>query len=126
MADTLRIDVPGPPVPKARARKGKGGRWYTPPRTRQYEAHVRTAALAARQQAGGWPTDARYEVQARICFPDRRRRDGDNVVKSLLDAANGVLWDDDSQVVRRTTEDTVDRERPRVEMVVRVVGEESA
>ena len=39
--------VPGRAVPKERARKGKGGRFYTPKRTKVYEAEVAWCAVAS-------------------------------------------------------------------------------
>lgn len=33
-------------------------------------------------------------------YPDTRRPDVDNLMKAVLDAGNGILWMDDSQVVR--------------------------
>lgn len=68
-----------------------------------------------------WPMDAWYRVELWVRFPDRRRRDVDNVAKAVLDSANGVLWDDDSQVVELSIRRAVDGDRPRVDVVVEVV-----
>lgn len=41
----------------------------------------------------------RVRVVIRVLFPDRRRRDLDNLIKPLLDAlTHGGAWEDDSQV----------------------------
>jgi Holliday junction resolvase RusA-like endonuclease len=45
------------------------------------------------------PVTGRLAVAITLCEPDRRRRDIDNYVKLLFDAANGLLWRDDAQVV---------------------------
>ncbi len=37
-------------------------------------------------------------VTISVMPPDRRRRDLDNLLKLLLDAMNGILWSDDSQI----------------------------
>lgn len=37
-------------------------------------------------------------------LPDRRRRDVDNLAGAVMDALNGVLWRDDSQIVRLVVE----------------------
>lgn len=93
--------VPGTPIPKARPRV-YGKRTITDPRTVAYEALVRMHALKARQLAKrsgiAWPLNAEYRVSIRFFVPDKRRRDVDNLLKSVLDACNAVLWDDDSQV----------------------------
>lgn len=121
----LAFTLDGPPVPKARARKGKGGRWYTPKQTERYESAVRVAAMVAKHMAGikgtRWPKDARYRVEITCHFPNDQRRDGDNVLKSVLDACNGMLWNDDVQVATSVTHRAVDRERPRLEVMVEVL-----
>lgn len=116
----LTFVVPGPPQPKERARKGKGRRWYTPERTRRYEAAVRETAQCRVFERHGfnWRTDAEYVVELVAHFPDARARDLDNVCKSVLDACNEVLWRDDKQVVRVVLERAIDRENPRTEVTI--------
>ena len=97
----LRFIVPGPPIPKARARvvASAGGKAhaFTPAATARYEKTVATYALRARlAHAGPWPLDARYRVE--LWSYRRREADLDNIIKSALDACNGVLWTDDAQV----------------------------
>lgn len=109
MMHDYRILVPGEPVPKARARAGKGGRFYTPKETEEYEKRVRLVALAAKPS--GWPMRCRYRIDVTVCRSDRG--DLDNYIKAALDAVNprkakggkrprvavpGVLWIDDSRV----------------------------
>jgi Holliday junction resolvase RusA-like endonuclease len=102
----LRFVVPGPPVPKARARTTTSGgvvRTYTPHKTAAYEKHVGLHALAARQAARSWaPLDgkARFGIAINI-YRSIDRGDIDNHEKAILDACNGVLWNDDAQIRRR-------------------------
>jgi len=111
--------VPGPVVPWQRA-ASVGARRFTPAKQRQYQANVRMHALAARPRGPWLPSKhARYRVDVEAYLPDERRRDLDNVAKTVLDALNGVLYLDDSQVTVLMVATHVDRERPRVE--VRVV-----
>jgi Holliday junction resolvase RusA-like endonuclease len=112
----------GPPVPKERARRGKGGRWFTPKRTRQYEGIVAMAAAAKKSLVPDWPMDAEYMLHVRLYFPNFRRRDCDNCVKSLQDAMRGVLYHDDHRVGVLCPPWEVDRERPRAEVTVEVCG----
>jgi Holliday junction resolvase RusA-like endonuclease len=58
-------------------------------------------------------------------FPDARRRDGDNVLKAVQDALNGLLWVDDCQVRSATVKTAIDRACPRTEVVVDLLGEAS-
>lgn len=117
MADLITFTVPGTPVAKARARSvlrhGKITH-YTPNTTARYENLVR---LAAQQAMGGQsplegavslsvraylPVPASWSKPRRLAasagLPHTSRPDLDNLLKSVKDGANGVLWRDDSQV----------------------------
>jgi Holliday junction resolvase RusA-like endonuclease len=115
----VTFTVPGPVVPWQRA-SSVGTRRFTSTRQRGYQASVRMHALAARPRGPWLPTKAsRYRVDVEAYLPDERRRDLDNIAKTILDALNGVLYLDDSQITTLLVATHVDRERPRVE--VRVV-----
>lgn len=120
---SLAFTVPGAPVPKARPRVF-GSRTITDPRTVAYEALVRVHALKARQQARragiAWPLDADYEMTLTCVMPTRRRADVDNLAKAALDACNGVLYDDDSQVSRLEVERLLASDEPRLVMQIEV------
>lgn len=121
----LAFVIQGPPVPKARARAGRGGRFYTPPKTRAYERHVGACARAALWTSGlrtTWPMAGEYMLRARIYVPTLRRIDADNVVKSLADGCIGVLWADDHRVGVECRPPELDRANPRVEVEVEVIG----
>lgn len=62
------------------------------------------------------------QVVLRLWFywPDRRRRDTHNALKALLDAFEGVLYEDDKDVLPQIMGATVDRENPRIEVEVAV------
>lgn len=83
-------------------------------------------AALARARPRGWPLGgARYSVRIWVHEADRRSRDLDNIVKPLLDAANGVLWRDDRQVDHlEVVRCPPDRERPRIGLLVRTVDAE--
>jgi Holliday junction resolvase RusA-like endonuclease len=92
--------VPGEPLPKERPRvvRGKNGRpiTFTPRRTALYEENVRAAAKLA------FPKPMTGPVGVEIIFyrSTRRRVDIDNLAKSCLDAIQGVVLNDDAQVVQ--------------------------
>ncbi|MEI6449785.1 MAG: RusA family crossover junction endodeoxyribonuclease [Actinomycetes bacterium] len=116
----VQFSVGGIPQGKQRPRLGKGGRVYTPAPTRRYERMVAWAALESRPR--GWALTGRFRVEVVCYFPDERRRDVDNVLKSVLDGMQGVLYEDDSQVVVASAIKWLDRERPRTEVVVKRCG----
>jgi Holliday junction resolvase RusA-like endonuclease len=115
----LTFVVEGVPRPKARARRGAGGRWYTPHLTKAYEEAVGIAARAAGVSA---PYDGAVSLHIVLWLPDRRRRDLDNCAKSICDALNGIAYEDDSQIVELIVRRHIDRERPRAEVSVECAG----
>lgn len=99
MTIPLIVDVPGPCVAWQRTATGKDGRRRTPTRQRDYQAHVRACAWAARaRHPAPPPMDGRMSVRVYVCAADLRQRDVDNAAKTVLDACNRVLWSDDAQV----------------------------
>ena len=95
--------IPIPPQPTLRPRMGKG-RVYAPKKYREYLDKL------SKFMASVW----RYEpladaLKVEICFflkkPKSAKRelptvkpDIDNLVKAVLDAGNGIIWNDDNQV----------------------------
>lgn len=113
---SLKIVVPGKPVPKGRPRFGRG-RTFTPKTTRDYESRIAEAAAAAMAAAGVQRVAGRVSVivDASVAIPSsyrgRKRSDAilgysfpsgdvDNFAKAALDGMNGIVWDDDKQVVQ--------------------------
>jgi len=121
MVMSLGFELPGEPRGKGRPRfSSKGGfvKTYTDAKTRDYESRIREAARKAMYAAELEPTS--HPVSVRIvvssCPPvswTKKRRlaallgkelpkkpDLDNVAKAVLDALNGVVYQDDVQVWR--------------------------
>jgi Holliday junction resolvase RusA-like endonuclease len=61
---------------------------------------------------------SRYFVKVIAYMGNARRVDVDNLEKTVLDAANDVVWCDDSDVETVSITKLVDRDRPRVEVRV--------
>lgn len=53
-----------------------------------------------------------------LYFKQERKRDVDNYNKLLLDSGTGLLWEDDSQIWELTIRKWVDKDNPRVELIV--------
>ena len=94
----ITFTIPGPPVPKARARVGRCGA-FTPQRTKEYEAKVRALALVARQKARQrmWAGPVCLGVRFFVNRPEETP-DIDNLIKSITDACSGVIYKDDAQI----------------------------
>ena len=93
------------PYPKGRPRFVRG-KAVTPTATREYEATLRYW-MATEAKACGWTlTEGDVRVCIRLFFDSSGKRPGDvdNYAKSITDAANGVLYRDDSQIQRLTVE----------------------
>ncbi|HYM69204.1 MAG TPA: RusA family crossover junction endodeoxyribonuclease [bacterium] len=123
-APAISFVVPGNAVPKARPRSvrlpnGKI-RTYTPARTQHYEQKVAIYALQILKGAN-WPiadAKSRFHMRVLLVFADLRRRDGDNCVKVIQDALNGIAYADDYQVVSHAVSRSLDRANPRTEVVI--------
>jgi Holliday junction resolvase RusA-like endonuclease len=113
------------PRPRAMIRKKKDGtpfaRIYTPDSGKVPWRKVEDA-LAMQVRAGGFrgpPETAALEVALKFFTATAVRGDIDNLVKTVLDALNGVVWKDDKQITALYAEVTEKDPRPRTEIFVR-------
>ena len=112
--EPLEPEFFGEVVAKERQRSGKGGRMYTPTKTRKFEA-------AVREWGSQWFTPVYYPICVRITVHDqtddgellrlssfniayKTTNDLDNICKSILDGLNKVLYKDDRQIVKLIAE----------------------
>lgn len=114
----MQIIIDGVAVPKQRPRLS-GRVAYTPKKTRDYEERVRMAFRSSYHEAvpvyqSGVPVRAYIEIIVPIpkswsnkkhiaaergeIVPTSRNGDVDNYAKCILDALNGLMYEDDSQV----------------------------
>jgi Holliday junction resolvase RusA-like endonuclease len=126
----VTITIPGEPMPKLRPRfrhvRTKAGleftQTYTPAKSVHYEKTVAEYGIVAMREAGIYspfvgpialvcsfrlPVPKSWSKKRTILALEggvhhTSRPDVDNLVKSIKDACNGVIWKDDSQVVRLT------------------------
>lgn len=143
----LSITVPAVPVAQPRQRhrivKGKGGRVfasnYTPARD-PVNAFKATCQMAAESVYKGAPLDGPLIVDFVFVMPRPRAKvwktkpmpryphtgtpDRDNLIKSVQDALNGLVWADDAQIFDGRIEKWVASgdEQSHVEIVVREYG----
>lgn len=114
----IMFTVDGPAVPKQRPRIS-GRTAYTPKKTRDYEERVRNAFRSSypvtepvypagipvratiqviQQIPKSWSNTKTIKAERGEIVPTSRNGDLDNIAKSILDALNGVVYDDDCQV----------------------------
>lgn len=140
----ITITIPGEPVAQGRPRafKTPGGfiRTYDPKKSRDWKGTAQVHMTEALRQAGErLPafSDGPLELHVVAVFscpasryrkgtprprePHAKRPDGDNVLKAVQDAAEGVLYARDAQIARAVVDKVTGAqgEAPRVEVVVR-------
>lgn len=136
----VSFTVIGEPVGKGRPRFTRSGRTYTPEATANYETLVKWSW----QNAHGTPAPAdaqlRMTVDAYFKQPQTGSRikhermnhgeirptkkpDGDNILKAIADALNGLAYHDDSQIVEMTVRKWYAPEwtQPRAEITIEEV-----
>lgn len=104
MKQSLRIDVN--PVPASRPRVSRFGTYYGPI-YRKFKAMLATTLqqMGVNNFFGKDPIEV--EIECHIKRPktttlEMPRGDVDNYAKGVMDALNGVLWDDDVQIQKLT------------------------
>ena len=120
--DRLWLRVDGPPV-GFRRHIGTGRRAFSDPGYARYKRLL--ADRMAMALPRGWDGGATYALGVIAYVPDMRRRDIDNLLKSVMDAGNGIVWADDSQVTIATVARELSRESPGIEIGVRRLGAET-
>ena len=119
MTFQLFFTVEGTPVGKGRpkfARRGNFVTAYTPTKTRTYESLIAEAAKKAMGTSEPLQTPIAAYIYITVPIPQsypKKRRDAclnglerpckkpdiDNIIKAFLDSMNGIVYDDDTQVV---------------------------
>lgn len=91
----VAIALPWPPSVNGIWKRKRGGGVYLDP---VYAAFKKSAAVAA-MVADVRPFHGPIDVTLHLHFPETNRKsDSDSRAKAVLDAMNGILWDDDSQI----------------------------
>lgn len=104
------LSLPFPVPLRALFVKSKGGSGIP---SKRYQAYGREAAgMILSQGAPKVTGPVRVEIQ--LCAPDRRKRDGDNLMKCLFDTlvTNRVIEDDSNAIVRGFSVEWVEASEP--------------
>lgn len=115
----MRLTLEGNPLVQQRHRVSKWGGMYDP--CAKEKKALATVMLAHRVAHGRPLFTGRCKVEAHFYdFTHKRgqKPDIDNFLKAIMDAGNGVLWKDDSQIVFLTASIQRDSDRPRTELTI--------
>ncbi|MDB4725996.1 RusA family crossover junction endodeoxyribonuclease [bacterium] len=94
MSKEIKIELPAPPSVNHYYRH-VGHKTLISKEGREYREHVAFAVMLARRPK----IDGRLAMHVRYHPPDRRRRDLDNIMKSLADSLQHAgVYEDDSQI----------------------------
>jgi Holliday junction resolvase RusA-like endonuclease len=134
----IEIVLLGAPRGKERPRGTKDGHFYTPQKTRDYEAGLKYAAAQVMGDrapldgplhvdlkivvaiTGSWPKKRQEAARAGTEWPTKKP-DLDNIMK-MLDALNLVVWIDDCQIVTTSIHKQYG-DKPGIWVKVRQIGE---
>lgn len=67
---------------------------------------------------GPQPLTGPLEIDVKLYFGTKRKCDIDNFNKILFDSLTGIVWVDDSQIIKSITEKRYDKDNPRIEIDV--------
>lgn len=114
----IEFTVPGDPVGQGRPRFSRHGRYvqtYDPPKSRQYKAlvtkklqqvyadkpmtcPVKITVKAYFSVPKSYSKHVMHDCLSGVQKPDKKP-DADNIIKGIMDAMNGIAYEDDKQVV---------------------------
>lgn len=129
MGELVRLTLPWDVLAQVNHRLTSRGRGPGLTLSADYRAKKHAAEMLVQAQVRGKRPRFTGPVSMTLRFyePDRRRRDPSNLLKLVEDAMSGTVYDDDHRIHRQTWERAgVDRERPRVEIVVQPLDVERA
>lgn len=109
----VMVVIPGAPPSKARHRHGNGRTFKL---KSDVDAEIYTGSVL--RAAVREPFAGNVALGCIFYRPNRQRIDTDNMLKHVCDAANGVLWVDDSQVTAVMGITELDADNPRTIVVV--------
>lgn len=141
----ITFTVPGHPVAKGRPRFVRRGNFvatYTPEKTANYENLVKMAATAAMNGQAPSKAPISLEMDLMLQVPvswskkkqhaalnglvlATKRPDVDNFAKILCDGCNGIVWNDDAQIIALRINKLYSN-TPQMVVVIREVAGESA
>jgi crossover junction endodeoxyribonuclease RusA len=122
----LEFTIKGPPIPKDRPRF-VSGRVVSTARLRRYEKHVGMIAEVSTMKNPGFrqiieqPNQLFVDLWIYNLRSFKSAPDPDNIIKSVLDGMEGIIYENDRQVLPRVQAVEYECEQPRVELRIEVI-----
>ena len=115
----MKIIIEGDPHPMARPRVVNGHVYYLS-RDIEWRETIRWTCLQALQNRERYegPLEVRVKFYRKLNPSSKQFGDIDNLLKGLFDGMNGIVFKDDSQIVKVVAEKYCDKENPRAEVEV--------
>jgi len=109
---------PGEPIPKGRPRMTKTGHVYTPKRTERAEDEIRWLLKSQGAKLTGEPVYLTAAFDSKYTADNVKAPDLDNLIKLVQDAAQGLLFENDRQVVEIHAYLERGAEKPETRLIV--------
>lgn len=120
----IRFIVTGKPIGKQRPRFTKAGHCYTPKETKEYENRIKQSYITA---SNGFKFENGVQIVVHAYYPKAKsnksdfvniKPDIDNVIKCVLDALNGIAYDDDKQICSVIGHKAWEKSEPFIEVEI--------
>jgi len=109
------ITLSGSPLSTQHIYRNGSGRTYM---TKKAKEAKQAYQWEAKAQWHHPPVDGDVIVNIILYFPDNRRRDWDNWHKLTMDALEGIVYHDDSQIQEAHVIKQIDKDKPRTEISI--------
>ena len=111
----MKITLTGNPLSTGQLYRSRGKIWYM---TKAGKERKQQYIWEAKNQWRDEPMKGDLEIWVSLFFGDKRVRDWDNYHKITMDALEGIVLINDSQVMKSHVEKKYDKENPRTEIVI--------
>ena len=116
----VEFTVPIAPSGNRMWRHTKQGIVYKTNEARKYQEQVSQIAELAKHMYNWEMATDKIIIEYTYFWPDRRKRDTGNQKKVINDALQGVIVDNDNNILERDIDFKLDRENPRILLRVRI------
>ena len=115
----IKVTISGnPPSDNTLYPRAKHGRRFLSKRGKDYKQLARMSLNTKYKELNYKPFEGPINMSISVHFGDKRRRDVQGHLKALIDAFQGILYKDDSQIVFISASKHYDKVMPRAEVII--------